>query len=527
MNLVGPVAGIKLTGSRGCEPRTVFFANTSKFYTDFYMDYGDSSKLDTNTLWAHTYQNNLDQTSQFYSPKIIVVDAGGCIAEKTLYNEVRVHNYSIIKASFIPDTIVCQRESIVISDTGLYSSRYRWSINDSSFSTQKKDTVEILNSGTNSIRLISKNGAGCADTLVQSIYTKPSAVFDFEVPEFVCQNQPTSISLDITNSGDVQSYQWDLGEPQNTNNIQNTIAPRATISYLTPGKKKVIVTPLSNNGCDIQDSITLNVFDPDKIPTIQLRYAGYDSLNNIILDYPKFNFNYFDKFNIYRNNSFLRQDSLSKARLLVDRTSTFDQQNCYNLSLTEKCGVEGERGRVHCPVQMTVSGTDDRKIQLEWTYYVGWNRVDRYEIYRREADSAFKKVGEVFNTQKSYTDSGNVCDVLYYYKVAAVQSQTELISYSNTESAKTTINLNEELAHLDNVSILSENAIELRWQPIKFRYNDHYQITRYSGRLNNLDATLITDTSYFIDSFPLQDNPYIYLLQEVDNCDERSKSGNI
>jgi len=65
------------------------------------------------------YWNNSASTNQRYSPKITVLDAGGCIAEKILKNQIQVYNYPEISETILPDTLICQREKIFIRDTGV------------------------------------------------------------------------------------------------------------------------------------------------------------------------------------------------------------------------------------------------------------------------------------------------------------------------------------------------------------------------------------------------------------------------
>jgi gliding motility-associated-like protein len=222
----------------------------------------------------------------------------------------------------------------------------------------------------------------------------------------------------------------------------------------------------------------------------------------------------------------VKQEQKNTERNIIDSTFDTTSRHCYNISVTDKCGIEGKRGRAHCPIQLTGESTVPRQVTLYWTYYVGWANVEKYEIYRKEIDSSFKYVGEVFNTQKTHIDSNNVCSQPYFYRVAAKYPGSEVRAFSNWIFVNPTVDFNPNKPDLKNVSVVGFEEIEVKWHPSTYRFNTQYMITRAEATPNNVVDSFFTPALSYIDSFVTpQLYPYFYRVHEVDNCYNISASG--
>jgi gliding motility-associated-like protein len=526
IQLLGPFAEFSITNTKGCSPHTVQFTNLSRNYKDFYFTYGDGLPTDTNSLSTFTYENTSTSINQRFSPRIRVVDFGGCEASYELENSVQIYKVPQSHIVFDTDTAICARQPIIIEDTAAFANRYNWEINGSTISKQRKDTISFTEPGFNTLKSTAGNNFGCSTTSFQTFYVKEAVEIDFKMPEFICINQPITVVASVKNETKPLSYDWNFDELGTPGNEQVTTDTSATINYRSPGDKNVVVTAEMPNGCAIPDSVLIRVFDSGEIPTIELDYAGYDSLNNINLKYKNFNFTYFDFFNIYRNDITLKQDVRNAQRILVDSTYDNAMRNCYNLSVTDKCAEEGVRGRAHCPVNLTISNTVPRQVHLFWTYYVGWDRVEKYEIYRRQEDSAFKLVGEVFSTQKEFVDSNDVCNVPYFYRVAAVKEGGNIRSFSNTVNTQPLFEFNPNKPDVSFVTYRDRNTIEITYEPSTYRFNKGYMIERNAERIGNPTANFYTENVSYTDTVPTHRYfPYYYRVFEVDNCDNLSQTG--
>jgi len=147
---------------------------------------------------------------------------------------------------------------------------------------------------------------------------------------------------------------------------------------------------------------------------------------------------------------------------------------------------------------------------------------------RQYPDSIFKPIDTVFNTKKSYIDSINVCDVKYNYRVLAIQEGTNRTSQSNTESITPKIDENTSVLLFDNISVVDNDHIELRWSPSTYRYNNGYLITKHPKSMNNIVDSISTADSILTiidsDNVTPEEFHYYYKLHQVDNCKKVSNT---
>ncbi len=518
VKLKGPIAAFDVQNTKGCEPLEVSITNQSKHYDTSYFSYGIGLEIDTNTVSDYTYSNTASSSVVYYQPSMTVIDKGGCSATYTLEDSIAVFKLPEIKLHILPDTIVCHRENLVVTDTGEFGYRWNWFLNNQMVSTSLLDTITATIEGENILRLVVTN-PHCSDTAEQSIWASESAKINFKLPDFLCEKVPFTVGLSLDNKTAPSAYRWDFGEPGNPNNIQITADSSASISYLSPGPKTIKVTAELPNGCAIPDTIRIEVFDSKNVPVIEPDYAGYDSNNRVIIQYPDFDFDYFDFFNIQRDGSLLKKASQTPNSQLTDSSLTTRTRACYSLSVSDKCGVEGPKSRVHCPVLLDVNSPQAEQVELNWTYYVGWDRVEHYEIYRREKDSAFKKIGQVFNTQRTYIDSAGLCNREYAYKIAAVKEGDTLVSYSNTELIEPEYILNFTEPNIDNVSVLLNQDIEVRWSGSPVLQSPHYLLTKYESTMDNVLGEIEVKDTHYVDNDVQSDlYSYMYTVKEIDRC---------
>lgn len=526
--LSGPIAHFDIVDGLGCEPNLVTFVNNSKNYDSLFFSYGAALPQDTNVINSHTYWNNTENITKAETPMMRLIDNNGCEAIFEIEKGVQTNNVPIINLNIDSNDVYCQRQIIEISDTGKYSSSWNWYINDKLILRRKEGSFTLEDEGINELKLITTNSLGCSDTAYRSFNTEKTTDIDFEFPEIICPNELTKVTANYDILTPPLSLSWRMGELGTENNEQNSADDTALIAYRFPGMKKVVLLMTLPNGCTIADSTELEVFNSDAIKKLELTYVQFSDDNTIETRFTRFNLPYFQHINIYRNTDLVRSDTTYRFGILLDSTYDSALKNCYNLSITDICGVEGEKGRTHCPVNLEVSQNVSRQVQLDWTYYIGWDRVDGYEIARQYPDSSYQVLDTVFSTQRTYTDSFNVCDVDYNYKVSALKGSSSIKSQSNTASIKPFIDTNTSVINLDNISVTNNDLIELRWQPSTYRYNREYLLTKHAAEIGNIiDSIWLADT---LISHQDSDNVtpelfhYYYNLYQVDNCKKLTKN---
>lgn len=521
----GPVATFEMTDSTGCEPIVVKFKNTSKNYVDFYFDYGDGSKIDTNTISDKTYLTN-DQLYEFIYPVLTIVDANGCKASSEPVHQVEVYSYPEGKIVIEPDTLVCQRQDITVRDTGRFGRHYSWYLDNQLVSIAKEDTFNISKVGTTKLKVGLRNRFGCTDTFYQDIHTKPSPELSFNIPEFICLNSATLITVDVKGSAQPLSYSWTLGELINPDNVQSTTVNRASISYTSPGKKTIEVVANMPNGCAVPYTTDLEVFDPANSPDADIVFAGFNDQNQVIVKYPSHNFDYFREFEMHKNGVLHNILPENNQEQLVDASVDLGIKNCYELAIVDQCGNTGSMSKAHCPIQLKAASTVPGEVVLDWTFYVGWNHVDAYEIYRAKESGPYTKIAEVFGTQKSYSDNSNLCNTTFRYKVVATNLTTKLSTSSNWVEIVPDFEQNLNPIHVKNVSVLEDQTIRVDWEASADKGHVAYRIYKHENTLGNVVNDFTTNQTHLIDNeVNTVTSNYLYEVVDLDQCDNETPKG--
>lgn len=522
----GPVPDFDMTNFKGCNPLLVTFIDKSKNVKWRYIDYGDGSKLDTFGVKTHLYTNNTSQAVQSFQPIMYGRDSSGCLSSFTLLDKVEVYKVPEIRLSFYPDTVVCQREYITVKDTGKYSSQFSWYVNGKLLSNAQSDSIIIEDPGLNQLMVISSSNYGCADTVFQTINAKVSDKLIFNHSKIICVDKPINFSITVDGKDKPTQYFWSFGEIGNPKNIQITIPPAAVITYNTPGEKIITVEGKLLNGCRVPNKDTITVFDSKNIPQIEINAVSIDSLNRPNIKYLDFNFNYFRSINLYRNDSLVLQDTITPERVLLDTINVLNfTKVCYNLGIKDQCETEGKKGRLHCPIVLKVTSPSDKAVLLDWSYYIGWNRVDYYKIYRSYNGAAFQFVEEVFGTIKSYLDT-NLCNVPYTYYVAASQNGIADSAASNRATVIPQFAFNTALPDIKNVTVTDNEEVFITWDTSTFSLKGTYDVLKYQDNLANLLSTTNVANNWYTDAnVRTSDHIYLYKVREVDVCGNKTATG--
>lgn len=526
ISVTGPVPDFEMINYKGCNPLAVQFIDKSKNVKLRYMDYGDGSPLDTFGINKHTYTNNTNSIVISYTPILYGRDSTGCLSQFEYKEKVEVYKFPVIKLSFYPDTVVCQREFITVKDTGKYATVYNWFVNDKLMSNAQTDSIIIVDPGLNKLVVIAANNYGCADTAIQNIQAKVADKLIIDHPKILCINKPILFTVTVNGTDKPLQYSWNFDEIGTINNIQTTAINKAIMSYRLPGTKIITVEGRLANGCKVPNKDTLVVFNSKDIPVVEINHVNIDSLNRPEINYEGLVFDYFRNYNVYRNDSLVKTDSIHPLRITYDPINVLNYNKVgYNLSVTDQCETEGKKGRVHSPVILKVSSPSDKLALLEWSYYIGWNRVEKYKIYRKKGNESFQFVDEVFGTIKSYEDK-QLCNSAYTYYVLAVKEGMVDSANSNRATITPQFALNRAIPDIKNVSINNNEQVFVTWDSSTFELKGTYDVLKYQSNLGNLVNTFNVTTTAFTDSEvnPLQFH-YLYQVKEVDVCGNKTNAG--
>lgn len=154
----------------------------------------------------------------FYTVQLTVTNAQGCSHTKVVENMIQVQAKPIagFSSSVLDGATICYPAQITFTDTSIvnpFGSR-TWDLGNGAPTIGSVSIGANYNQpGTYSITLIERTTAGCADTITKTIQVEgPTGSFSI-LPATICRG--ASISLQITDTTDVATWQWDYGDGTN------------------------------------------------------------------------------------------------------------------------------------------------------------------------------------------------------------------------------------------------------------------------------------------------------------------------
>jgi PKD repeat protein len=158
-----PTASFSLSGNAGCAPYTVSFTNNSVDGVTYYWSFGDG---DTSMMSnpSHTYE-----IPGTYNVTLIV--SGGGICNDTLELTSAVTVFQTPVADFTSDyfNITDPDGQIQFTNLSTGATTYDWSFGDGNTSTLENPINNYLENGEFDVTLIAYSGAGCSDTIIQTV----------------------------------------------------------------------------------------------------------------------------------------------------------------------------------------------------------------------------------------------------------------------------------------------------------------------------------------------------------------------
>lgn len=224
-----------------------------------------------------------------------------CIAEMRNGIQIGTHRKDFIlkvadcnrtTAALNPQYFTCDGFTLSFSNnsTSVSGTQYEWTFGDpnsgaANFSASPTPTHTFTDTGRYTIKLkVSLNGI-CEDSTTSVVRVYPGFFPDFAPAAPFCKNVPVQFNdLTRTNYGIVDSWRWDFGDPNASNDTSHLQHP--TYTYSTSGTYRVSFTVTNSFGCidtifkdvRITDNPPLTIFPRDTVycgrDTIQLKAQG-------------------------------------------------------------------------------------------------------------------------------------------------------------------------------------------------------------------------------------------------------------
>jgi gliding motility-associated-like protein len=217
--------------------------------TGWQWDFGDPSSGANNTSVFQNPSHNFTVPG-LYNITLIATSSQGCI--DTLVQPVTVS--TLLNANF-NNTSVCEGLTTTFTDVSTSSSgaitTWNWDFGDNTTGNTQNPTHQYTAAGTYPVLLTASTSTGCVGAITQNItvYPLPQAAFQ---DTNVCLNDPSVFTnLSTIASGTINTYAWNFGNGNNSNQQS------PTYTYPAAGTYSVTLVTTSNFGCI--DSVTQQI----------------------------------------------------------------------------------------------------------------------------------------------------------------------------------------------------------------------------------------------------------------------------
>lgn len=196
------------------------------------------------------------------------------------------------------------------------------------------------------------------------------------------------------------------------------------------------------------------------------------------------------------------------------------------IATLDSCNLSSLISSPHTPTFLNSAiDTCDRSINLSWSLYSGWAKIDSQTVYLSINRSPFYSIDTLTGSTNTFTlNNIHLGDTFTFF----VRSHNESISSS---SNKTTIYTRAfvipEYTYLNYISVVDNENIELNW--VSFPADDigSYAIQKTSDMNNFNTLNTTTSTQSFIDqSTDVSEDLFYYRIITNNNCDEPVDTSN-
>ncbi|MDP2174595.1 MAG: gliding motility-associated C-terminal domain-containing protein [Bacteroidota bacterium] len=529
--VIGPIADFSALNNVGCEKLNVQFVNKSKYFNKFYLEFGDGSNLDSQIFKNHIYQiyDRALPLQKFY-PILTLVDSFNCAVD---FKQDTVTVFKAPQSNFNVDIDSgCAMLDVKFRNLTIGATSYKWDFENENRirSTQFAPSYQFK-PGFYQPKLISTSANGCSDTLSNSVtiksYENPNVEVNTSADTICFKGKIDFTTTFLSSHSSIVSFKWDFGNHL----LQNDTSTKRNPSYVfvKPLLNLVSLNVVDNYGCRDTVEKFIYVYDTIGPESEPINYITVDNDKDITINWSKSKFKKFNRYYLFNDNSgynFInsfgnKNDTSFKITSGIDVSQS---RYCYVIRTEDQCKNIGKPSFPHCTILVKIADSIN-KLVLSWLPYEGWGtaKVERYRIYRKEANGNFKLHDST--TQTTYTDD-NLCPKLYCYYVVAVSKSGNWLSVSNISCKTPKYVPPTEPVKSIRTTVLDNGNTLLEWLPYKFIRNvKRYHISRYYDGSSKDKFYATTDSLFYIDdgyNLFTNLNSYSYWVRAEDHCGAQS-----
>ena len=311
------------------------------------------------------------------------------------------------------------------------------------------------------------------------------------------------------------------------------VTSRDTIQhdFQSDGVYDVVLIGTDSLGCSdtIQKEQILEVLKDEVPDPIEIHAVSVLSDEQIEVRFAPFTGQYFREYTIYREdggNGFvpIHTSTYTSDTIFIDQS--VDARNtsyCYKVTATNFCGSEGDifKTNQHCSIE-AMSTVLPGQIIVDWNPYIGWNRVDQYEIYKVENYGTINVsfVGIVPGNVTRFVESFQDCFSDISYRIRAIGESPLEFSWSDTTTSISETGVIGRANQLLRTTVEDNEHVLIEWAPFQLRGEAIIRLEKATGA--GTFQTLATlppgETSFRDEDVDVDLFSYTYQVSAQDSC---------
>jgi len=469
-----------------------------------------------------------------------VTDVNGCVgtAKKSIEGLVPPHPDFAADLRFACAPVSIQFTDFSTGGNGIAT--WSWDFGNGISSQDSQPLIPYLQDGVFDVMLKVTGENGCSDSIRHQAYIRlqhPEANFTVAAGDRCPDDKILFENLSSSDTS-LTNFQWTLGDG-NSSDLEAPIH-----QYSTPGTYLPSLWVEDAKGC--RDTFTTTepilIVEDVEPEQIQVKSVSVRSPHTVELTFEPFDNvrGDFGRYIIYRKNT---QDNFEPIASLMEPgigifTDTLDQgvdtgaPHCYRIIVENLCGTRAPLApsEIHCTIDLSTQAATER-VEVSWTPYVGWSRVEQYLLYRTILGSSSD--GELIATLPgdltTYTDTDMYCYDQYEYKVTALGGRG-LSSQSDTAQA-----IPDHLAptiphHMERVSVENDDFLLVEWDELILAQGASVLVERDAG--NGYQSIFMqpydqSNFKYQDVEVDVQEKSYAYRVFSIDSCGDITPAGRI
>lgn len=467
--------------TRGCDSLTVVFTSAIVNAQTVLWDFGDGSLF----MGANTIKH-YNRTGQFI-PLLILTDSLGCTYTLPPIDTIRIFQSPTVR--FTSDT-VCLGFHTQIRNTSRANSgtltKFYYFYEDGSVDSVRNPRKKFNRDGILPVINTVFNSNGCSATDTQNVFV-PTIKIAFDMTDSVgcVEGNMLFKARNLTPDYLIDSFTWYFGDGTTGYSHENFINHQ----YKKSGIFKPALVVKSVNGCKdtSADELSITVgrnFEPEPLPAYRVTVEDdfttrFEFKRDETFDFAAYVIQGARPGEAFQPVATItnREDTVHIRQFLNTRFNSY----CYTVQTRNICGYNSriDSNLKHCTVEL-LAEPDINASQLSWNHYVGWNKINRYEIFLEDPETKgfYKPIGFVPGNQNTFTHPSFSCFITNFYRIRAVEEGGfGMESWSDTSAATPYHQLEIKAPIIRRVTVEDNANILVEWFP---PFNNKFPIKTFN-----------------------------------------------